>query len=109
MLQKGEAVVDLLVDRARRNDAHDAAHSVRTPDRRVGIADVSLSRPEGNQRMADSYAEAGVDTAAGDLAVELMKSAVAATHGRNVIGGVGGGVGGVLGLFLQIRRAEGWG
>jgi phosphoribosylformylglycinamidine cyclo-ligase len=40
--------------------------------------------------MADSYAEAGVDTAAGDLAVELMKSAVAATHGPNVIGGVGG-------------------
>jgi phosphoribosylformylglycinamidine cyclo-ligase len=40
--------------------------------------------------MADSYAEAGVDTAAGDLAVELMKSAVAATHGRYVLGGVGG-------------------
>ena len=40
--------------------------------------------------MADSYAEAGVDTAAGDLAVELMKSAVADTHGPNVLGGVGG-------------------
>ncbi|MFC0680472.1 phosphoribosylformylglycinamidine cyclo-ligase [Lysobacter korlensis] len=40
--------------------------------------------------MADSYAEAGVDTAAGDLAVELMKSAVAETHGPNVLGGVGG-------------------
>ena len=36
------------------------------------------------------YAEAGVDTAAGDLAVELMKSAVAKTHGREVLGGVGG-------------------
>ncbi|MGF3057516.1 phosphoribosylformylglycinamidine cyclo-ligase [Microbacterium sp. YY-01] len=37
-----------------------------------------------------TYAEAGVDTAAGDRAVELMKSAVRATHGPEVIGGVGG-------------------
>ncbi len=37
-----------------------------------------------------SYAAAGVDTRAGDLAVELMKEAVAATHGPNVLGGVGG-------------------
>jgi phosphoribosylformylglycinamidine cyclo-ligase len=36
------------------------------------------------------YAQAGVDTAAGDLAVELMKSAVRRTHGPEVIGGVGG-------------------
>ncbi|WP_406247170.1 phosphoribosylformylglycinamidine cyclo-ligase [Microbacterium sp. M] len=36
------------------------------------------------------YAEAGVDTAAGDLAVELMKSSVRATHGPEVLGGVGG-------------------
>jgi phosphoribosylformylglycinamidine cyclo-ligase len=40
--------------------------------------------------MANKYAEAGVDTAAGDLAVELMKSAVAKTHGPQVMGGVGG-------------------
>ena len=40
--------------------------------------------------MNNSYREAGVDTAAGDLAVELMKSAVSATHGPNVLGGVGG-------------------
>jgi phosphoribosylformylglycinamidine cyclo-ligase len=40
--------------------------------------------------MANKYAEAGVDTAAGDLAVELMKSAVARTHGPQVFGGVGG-------------------
>jgi phosphoribosylformylglycinamidine cyclo-ligase len=40
--------------------------------------------------MSDSYAAAGVDTAAGDLAVELMKSAVARTHGPQVLGGVGG-------------------
>ncbi|PJJ73480.1 phosphoribosylformylglycinamidine cyclo-ligase [Diaminobutyricimonas aerilata] len=38
----------------------------------------------------NSYAEAGVDTAAGDLAVELMKAAVAKTHGPQVFGGVGG-------------------
>lgn len=37
-----------------------------------------------------SYAAAGVDTAAGDRAVELMKAAVAATHGSEVVGGVGG-------------------
>jgi len=37
-----------------------------------------------------SYAEAGVDTHAGDLAVELMKSAVGRTHGPEVLGGVGG-------------------
>ncbi len=38
----------------------------------------------------DPYTEAGVDTAAGDLAVELMKSAVRRTHGPEVQGGVGG-------------------
>lgn len=36
------------------------------------------------------YAAAGVDTAAGDLAVELMKEAVQRTHGPEVFGGVGG-------------------
>lgn len=38
----------------------------------------------------DRYREAGVDTEAGDRAVELMKAAVARTHGREVLGGVGG-------------------
>ncbi|HEU0256421.1 MAG TPA: phosphoribosylformylglycinamidine cyclo-ligase [Microbacteriaceae bacterium] len=37
-----------------------------------------------------SYRAAGVDTAAGDLAVELMRDAVARTHGPQVVGGVGG-------------------
>lgn len=37
-----------------------------------------------------TYAAAGVDTAAGDRAVELMKAAVTRTHGPNVVGGVGG-------------------
>ena len=37
-----------------------------------------------------TYAAAGVDTVAGDKAVELMKDAVRATHGPQVVGGVGG-------------------
>ena len=36
-----------------------------------------------------NYAAAGVDTEAGDKAVELMKAAVARTHGPEVVGGVG--------------------
>ncbi len=36
-----------------------------------------------------TYADAGVDTEAGDKAVELMKSAVARTHGPEVLGGIG--------------------
>jgi len=42
------------------------------------------------RKSANPYAESGVDTAAGDLAVELMKSAVRRTHGPEVLGGVGG-------------------
>ena len=38
---------------------------------------------------AITYADSGVDTAAGDRAVELMKEAVAATHGPQVRGGIG--------------------
>lgn len=37
-----------------------------------------------------TYAGAGVDVEAGDRAVELMKDAVRATHGDDVLGGVGG-------------------
>ncbi len=40
--------------------------------------------------MTDPYAAAGVDTAAGDRAVELMKRSVSATHTTAVLGGVGG-------------------
>ena len=40
--------------------------------------------------MNDAYAAAGVDTHAGDLAVELMKRAVSATHNGLVVGGLGG-------------------
>jgi len=42
------------------------------------------------QDSSTSYRAAGVDTAAGDLAVELMRSAVGKTHGPEVLGGVGG-------------------
>ena len=52
-----------------------------------------------------SYRNAGVDTAAGDLAVELMKSAVARTHGADVLGGVGGFAGLVdVSALKQFRR-----
>jgi phosphoribosylformylglycinamidine cyclo-ligase len=37
-----------------------------------------------------TYAAAGVDVEAGDRAVELMKAAVARTHGPEVVAGVGG-------------------
>jgi phosphoribosylformylglycinamidine cyclo-ligase len=38
----------------------------------------------------NAYAKSGVDTEAGDLAVELMKRSVAATHNDLVFGGLGG-------------------
>ncbi len=43
-----------------------------------------------SEQHSNAYAQAGVDTHAGDLAVELMKSAVSRTHGPEVLGGVGG-------------------
>ncbi|HEX4444955.1 MAG TPA: phosphoribosylformylglycinamidine cyclo-ligase [Galbitalea sp.] len=54
--------------------------------------------------MSTSYREAGVDTAAGDLAVELMKSAVQRTHGPEVLGGVGGFAGLFDVSFLKSYR-----
>lgn len=53
---------------------------------------------------ANPYAAAGVDTAAGDLAVELMKSAVRKTHGPEVLGGVGGFAGLYDASFLHSYR-----
>jgi phosphoribosylformylglycinamidine cyclo-ligase len=50
------------------------------------------------------YADAGVDTAAGDLAVELMKSAVRRTQGPEVLGGVGGFAGLYDASFLLSYR-----
>ena len=46
------------------------------------------SGPEGLARTA--YAAAGVDVAAGERAVELIQSRVAATHGPDVLAGIGG-------------------
>ncbi|AEG43148.1 phosphoribosylformylglycinamidine cyclo-ligase [Isoptericola variabilis] len=52
-----------------------------------------------------TYAAAGVDTEAGDKAVELMKDAVRRTHGPAVLGGVGGFAGLYdLSAFRQFRR-----
>ncbi len=53
---------------------------------------------------ANPYAQAGVDTAAGDLAVELMKSAVQRTHAPEVVGGVGGFAGLYDASFLTSFR-----
>jgi phosphoribosylformylglycinamidine cyclo-ligase len=54
--------------------------------------------------MSNSYARAGVDTAAGDLAVELMKASVRATHGPEVVGGVGGFAGLFDASFIKNYR-----
>ncbi len=51
--------------------------------------------------MNDAYAAAGVDTHAGDLAVELMKRAVSATHNNLVVGGFGGFAGMMDVSFLK--------
>lgn len=52
-----------------------------------------------------TYAAAGVDTEAGDRAVELMKDAVRRTHGPQVLGGVGGFAGLYdLGALAAYRR-----
>ncbi len=49
----------------------------------------------------NAYASAGVDTEAGDLAVELMKRAVGATHNDLVVGGLGGFAGMLDVSFLK--------
>jgi len=45
--------------------------------------------PQDSRHAGITYADSGVDTAAGDRAVELMKEAVAATHGPQVLSGIG--------------------
>jgi phosphoribosylformylglycinamidine cyclo-ligase len=45
-------------------------------------------RPGGREPL--TYAAAGVDVAAGERAVALMRAAVQATHGPRVLGGIGG-------------------
>jgi phosphoribosylformylglycinamidine cyclo-ligase len=51
--------------------------------------------------MTNPYAASGVDTEAGDKAVELMKAAVSATHSNLVLGGVGGFAGMIDAGFLK--------
>jgi phosphoribosylformylglycinamidine cyclo-ligase len=51
--------------------------------------------------MTDPYASSGVDTSAGDKAVELMKAAVSATHGNLVLDGLGGFAGLIDAGFLK--------
>ncbi|HSG85032.1 MAG TPA: phosphoribosylformylglycinamidine cyclo-ligase [Candidatus Limnocylindrales bacterium] len=50
----------------------------------------------------DAYAAAGVDVAAGDRAVELMRAAVEATRRPEVVGGLGG-FAGAVGLPAGVR------
>jgi len=50
---------------------------------------VTAPHPHPSQRSV-TYAGAGVDVEAGDRAVELMRAAVTATHGPEVLGGLGG-------------------
>ena len=45
----------------------------------------------------DAYRTSGVDVAAGERAVDLMRSAVDSTHRREVFGGLGG-FGGAIGI-----------
>ena len=51
--------------------------------------------------MTNPYADSGVDTQAGDKAVELMKKAVSATHNDLVLGGFGGFAGMIDAKFLK--------
>ncbi len=48
------------------------------------------SSDSGGSRRPVSYASAGVDIAAGERAVELMRAAVSRTSGPEVVGGIGG-------------------
>lgn len=57
-----------------------------------------MTNPGGH---SSAYAESGVDTEAGDLAVELMKRAVGATHNDLVVGGLGGFAGMMDVSFLK--------
>ena len=55
-----------------------------------GPADADPRGPEGADRLRRAYAWAGVDVAAGDRAIELMRARVQATQGPDVLAGVGG-------------------
>ncbi|PPG20984.1 phosphoribosylformylglycinamidine cyclo-ligase [Rathayibacter toxicus] len=130
MLEKRETVIDGLVNRSGGDDSNDSAHAGELPRGSQRGDDVPSCHAEGTSangavlwcvtaarcgqsvgsypvtnETADSYARAGVNTAAGDRAVELMKSAVSATHDRHVRGGVGGFAGLYDVSFLKNFRA----
>jgi len=58
-----------------------------------------MTEPEGRGKQSLSYAQAGVDIAAGEHAVDLIRAAVARTAGPEVVGGIGG----FAGLFDASR------
>jgi phosphoribosylformylglycinamidine cyclo-ligase len=58
--------------------------------RPAGAGQLASARQPDSGRQPISYASAGVDIAAGDRAIELMKASVARTAGPQVIGGIGG-------------------
>ena len=58
--------------------------------RRIAPPEVLASGVPATGRMRAAYAAAGVDVDAGERAVELMRARVAATHGPDVIEGIGG-------------------
>jgi phosphoribosylformylglycinamidine cyclo-ligase len=76
------ASVLLFSDESREDHPHSAGviHKARCP-RSVRLEVVSDQ---------SAYQRSGVDTRAGDLAVEMMRSHVQATHSDNVLGGFGG-------------------
>ena len=76
--------------RPRRNSEGPRRPSRWGAGRLVAVASSERDAPSRPEQPVNPYAAAGVDTAAGDLAVELMKSAVRRTHGPEVLGGVGG-------------------
>ncbi len=76
--------------RPRRNSGGPRHPSRWVAGRLVAVASSERDAPSRPEEPVNPYAAAGVDTAAGDLAVELMKSAVRRTHGPEVLGGVGG-------------------
>lgn len=76
--------------RPRRNSGGARHPSRWVAGRLVAVASSERDAPSRPAQPVNPYQAAGVDTAAGDLAVELMKSAVRRTHGPEVLGGVGG-------------------
>jgi len=69
----------------------------RAPER--GGKTAGQSAPEASGKHSLNYAQAGVDIAAGERAVDLIRAAVARTAGPEVIGGIGG----FAGLFDASR------